>query len=42
MRFQVLIAPIAKGEVITRDKVSLPADTPLMRMRLEQERMFWG
>ena len=35
-------APIAKGEVITRDKVSLPADTPLMRMRLEQERMFWG
>ncbi len=35
-------APIAKGELITRDKVSLPEDTPLMRMRRELEAMFWG
>ena len=37
-----VIAPIAKGEVITRDKVALPTDTLLMRMRMEQEKMFWG
>lgn len=37
-----VIAPIAKGELITRDKVSLPADTPLMRMRMALETMFWG
>lgn len=35
-------ASIAKGELITRDKVSLPEDTPLMRMRRELETMFWG
>jgi predicted homoserine dehydrogenase-like protein len=34
--------PIAKGDLITRDKVSLPEDTPLMRMRRELETMFWG
>lgn len=33
---------IAKGDLITRDKVSLPEDTPLMRMRRELETMFWG
>jgi predicted homoserine dehydrogenase-like protein len=35
-------SPIAKGELITRDKVALDADTPLMKMRLEMEAMFWG
>lgn len=34
--------PIAKGDLITRDKVSLPEDTPLMLMRRELETMFWG
>jgi predicted homoserine dehydrogenase-like protein len=37
-----VIAPIAKGELITRAKVALPLDTPLMTMRLELEAMFWG
>ncbi|TPW00877.1 MAG: homoserine dehydrogenase [Alphaproteobacteria bacterium] len=37
-----VIAPIAKGELITRDKVVLPMETPLMTMRLAQEAMFWG
>jgi predicted homoserine dehydrogenase-like protein len=37
-----VIAPVAKGELITRDKVALPMETPLMTMRLEQEKMFWG
>lgn len=37
-----VIAPIAKGELITRDRIALPADTPLMKMRLELEKMFWG
>ena len=37
-----VIAPIAKGDLITRDKVALPEDTPLMVMRREQEKMFWG
>lgn len=37
-----VIAPIAKGALITRDAVSLPPDTPLMRMRMELEKMFWG
>jgi predicted homoserine dehydrogenase-like protein len=35
-------ARIAKGDLITRDKVALPLDTPLMTMRLELEKMFWG
>ncbi|HRE21924.1 MAG TPA: homoserine dehydrogenase [Rhabdaerophilum sp.] len=35
-------APIAKGDLITRDKISLPEDTPLMRMRRELEAMFWS
>ncbi len=37
-----VIAPIAKGELITRDKVRLPTDTPLMVMRMELEKMFWN
>ncbi len=35
-------APIAKGELITRDKVSLPADSVLVAMRAEMEAMIWG
>lgn len=38
----MVVAPIAKGELITRGKVSLPMETPLMTMRLAQEAMFWG
>lgn len=37
-----VLATIAKGELITRDKVALQTDTPLMMMRLAQEKMFWG
>ncbi len=37
-----VLAPIAKGELITRDKVSLPADSVLLRMRMEMEAMIWG
>ncbi len=37
-----VLAAIAKGELITRDKVSLEADTPLMKMRLELEALFFG
>lgn len=36
-----VVAPIAKGELITRDRIELPADTPLMKMRMELEKMFW-
>lgn len=35
-------APIAKGELITRDKVTLPADSVLVAMRAEMEAMIWG
>ena len=35
-------APIAKGELITRDKVVLPADSVLVAMRAEMEAMIWG
>jgi predicted homoserine dehydrogenase-like protein len=37
-----VVAPIAKGELIQRDAVNLPEDTPLMRMRMALEAMFWG
>lgn len=37
-----VIAPIAKGELITRDKVALDPDTALMKMRLEMEAVFFG
>lgn len=35
-------APIAKGELITRDKVSLPADSVLLQMRTEMDALIWG
>lgn len=37
-----VIAPIAKGEVITRAKIALDETAPLMVMRRAQEAMFWG
>jgi len=37
-----VIAPIAKGDLITRDKVMLAQDTPLMEMRMAMETMIWG
>ncbi|MCZ8187265.1 MAG: homoserine dehydrogenase [Beijerinckiaceae bacterium] len=37
-----VIAPIAKGELITRDKVSLPADSVLLQMRTEMDALIWG
>lgn len=37
-----VIAPIAKGEVITRAKLALDETAPLMVMRRAQEKMFWG
>ncbi|WP_284179547.1 homoserine dehydrogenase [Rhabdaerophilum sp. SD176] len=37
-----VLAPIAKGELITRDKVSLPADSVLVQMRSEMDALIWG
>lgn len=37
-----VLAPIAKGELITRDKVSLPEDSVLYRLRAEMEAQIWG
>jgi predicted homoserine dehydrogenase-like protein len=37
-----VLAPIAKGDLITRDKVSLPQDSILLQMRMEMEAMIWG
>lgn len=37
-----VVAPIAKGALITRDAVALDETSPLFRMRMELERMVWG
>ncbi|MFN3481463.1 homoserine dehydrogenase [Rhabdaerophilum calidifontis] len=35
-------APIAKGALITRDRVALDEEAPLMRMRMAMEAALWG
>ena len=37
-----VVAPIAKGQLITRDAVSINETTPLMIMRAQMEQMIWG